>query len=78
MLKKIHNFIDRIKYKFSRECCYDEMEKQGIAVFGMCGGTAGGDCNTDYLSYECIDCPYFVGLEIHREKLMEEMKHEER
>ena len=39
------------------------MEKQGLAVFEMCQGKVGGDRTTEYLSYECIDCPYFVGFE---------------
>lgn len=61
MFKKLHSFIDHFKYKFSTACCYDEMEKQGNAVFGMCSGTVGGDRNTEYLSYSRINCPYFVG-----------------
>ena len=36
------------------------MEDQGIAVFGMCKGLAGGDFNSGYLQYKCIDCPYLV------------------
>ena len=61
MFKKLRNFIGRVKYNFSTACCYEEMEKQGNAVFGMCSGTVGGDRNTEYLSYSCINCPYFIG-----------------
>lgn len=40
--------------------CYSEMEYEGIAVFGLCDGIVGGDEHTEYLNYDCIDCPYFV------------------
>lgn len=40
--------------------CYSRMEEDGIASLGSCFGAVGGDCNTNYLSYDCIDCPYFV------------------
>ena len=39
--------------------CYEEMENRGNAVFGMCSGQMGGDYETKYLSYSCLDCPYF-------------------
>lgn len=35
------------------------MESRGHAVFGMCSGQMGGDYETEYLSYSCMDCPYF-------------------
>ena len=59
---KIKSLIQRIKYKMSREHCYEEMEKQGIAVFGMCGGLTGGDRYSGNLQYDCIDCKYYVGF----------------
>ena len=58
---RLKKLIKRIKYSFSRESCYKEMEKQRIAVFGMCGGLVGGDRYTNYLQYDCVDCPYYVG-----------------
>lgn len=39
--------------------CYEVMESRGHAVFGMCSGQMGGDYETKYLSYSCLDCPYF-------------------
>ena len=56
----IKNKITKILYSWSKQECYDEMEKRGYAVFGMCGGQVGGDYYTEYLSYECVDCPYFI------------------
>lgn len=56
----IKNKIEKILYAWSKEGCYGEMEKRGYVVFGMCSGQTGGDYFTEYLSYECIDCPYFV------------------
>lgn len=55
--EKIKSLIKKIKKYFSHETCYEEMEKQGIAVFGMCKGVTGGDVYTNYLNYSCIDCP---------------------
>lgn len=62
MLKRIRRLLNRIRYWFSRESCYDSMEDRGIAALGNCGGVFGGDRGTGYLAYSCIDCPYFVGL----------------
>lgn len=60
MLDKIKRVIEKIKYYFSHEACYNDMERQGIAVFGMCSGITGGDNNSEYLSYQCMDCPHFT------------------
>lgn len=57
MFKKLFR---KIKKYFSHERCYKTMETQGIAVFGMCKGITGGDRFTDYLSYQCVDCPYSI------------------
>lgn len=35
MFHKIRKLIDHIKWRFSKESCYDQMEKQGLAVFEM-------------------------------------------
>lgn len=45
-------------FRSNYEKCYDEMEKEGHAVFGNCCGLSGGDKNTSYLNDDCIDCPY--------------------
>lgn len=61
-LLSISFIICVIKRKFFtsfHDKCYEEMESQGNAVFGMCGGQMGGDYETEYLSYSCINCPYF-------------------
>ena len=60
MLNKIKLLLRKIKYYLSREYCYDCMEREGSAVFGMCCGMAGGDFQSGYLSYSCMDCPYFT------------------
>lgn len=58
----LKNCLEKLKKYFSHENCYKQMEKQGIAVFGICKGVAGGDRFTDYLSYQCVDCPYLTLL----------------
>ncbi len=55
--------ITKIKKWFSYNHCYNQMEDRGIAVFGMCSGLSGGDNNSGYLQYKCIDCPCFVPVE---------------
>lgn len=60
MLNKIKFLVEKIKYYFSHKYCYDCMEREGNAVFGMCCGVAGGDLNSGYLSYQCINCPYLT------------------
>lgn len=52
------NFIKRIKYVLSRDAWYEVMHKRGYAFFKCCGGRVGGDKYTEYLSYDCVDCPY--------------------
>ena len=59
IFKKIKQFIKSCKIS-SYDKCYHQMEIQGFAVFMCCCGMAGGDSSTDYLSYTCVDCPYFV------------------
>lgn len=60
MINKVKAFLKRVKYTFSKNYCYDQMERDGIAAFGMCEGLVGGDKFSNYLQYSCIDCPYFV------------------
>lgn len=62
IIEKFKELIQKAKYRLSRECCYDEMESRGVAVFGCCSGLAGGDKLSGCLHYECIDCPYFVDV----------------
>ena len=60
LINRIKEFISKLSKHMGYSSCYDDMETRGIAVFGMCGGQMGGDANTEYLSYSCIGCPYFV------------------
>jgi hypothetical protein len=61
ILKKIGGWLRSIICnRYSN--CYLEREGEGIAIFGLCGGLLGGDKHSDYVQYECIDCPYFVGI----------------
>ena len=62
MLKKIKSTIAKVKHYFSHAHCYNQMEAVGIATFGMCSGLSGGDKNSGYLQYQCIDCPHFVDV----------------
>lgn len=48
--------IDLCKTDYDR--CYSEMESSGVAVFGECCGLSGGTSTTDYLSEQCVSCPY--------------------
>ena len=63
--KNFDMFIAKLMNFFkisSKEKCYDNMELRGIAFNGVCSGVCGGDYNTGYLSYDCIDCKYFGGF----------------
>lgn len=62
MIKRIKEWIKQIRYNWSLESCYNDMENRGIAVFGMCGGVVGRDHSTEYLSIECINCPYYTPI----------------
>lgn len=42
------------------EKCYSNMEYEGYAAMGCCGGLTGGTKATDYLSEMCIGCPHLV------------------
>ena len=61
MKSKIGKLLAFFKSLFSddHDKCYSEMEKKGYAIFGCCCGQSGGDSTTEYLNYDCIDCPYF-------------------
>lgn len=60
IMNKIKEFITGIFSLSDHSRCYNDMEDRGIAVFQMCSGLSGGDIHTDYLSYQCIGCPYLV------------------
>ena len=42
------------------EKCYSDMEYEGYASMGCCGGITGGTKATDYLSETCCGCPHLV------------------
>ena len=42
------------------EKCYSDMEYEGYASMGCCGGITGRIKDTDYLSETCCSCPYLV------------------
>ena len=44
------------------EKCYSDMEYEGYASMGCCGGLTGGTKATDYLSETCCSCPHYVDL----------------
>lgn len=54
--------IKRTFYTSYYDKCYEDMKNRGDTIFGTCCGQSGGDKYTDYLSYSCIDCPYFNNL----------------
>ena len=41
---------------------YSDMEYEGYASMGCCGGLTGGIKSTDYLSETCCSCPHYVDL----------------
>ena len=60
LIKRLRKLAERIKYHLSHEWCYDRMEATGTATMGCCCGCFGGDWETGYLSYMCMDCPHWV------------------
>jgi len=52
--------LKSIKYKWSRDGCYDRREQLGLTDMGRCHGLCGGDSNTGNLQYECVECRYFI------------------
>ena len=60
MFKRIRDLWHKLLELFSHDHCYSVMEASGIAVFGKCKGLFGGDAESGYLQYDCMDCPYFV------------------
>lgn len=73
----LKEFYKKIRYRLSRDYCYDEMERSGDALLNCCGGVVGGDRHSLYLSYDCIGCPYFVegfSARKYREDILEKRK----
>lgn len=60
IMKKIKSLFDRLSDWWSKERCYKSMEVAGVATFGMCSGLLGGDINSDYIQYSCLNCKHFV------------------
>ena len=69
MWKKVKRFFNCVMELFSADTCYSEMEKEGYAAMGCCGGMVGGDRNTGFLSYSCIDCPHLVLINERRNEM---------
>lgn len=64
----------RVFFTSFHDKCYEEMENRGNAVFGMCSGQMGGDYETEYLSYSCLDCSYFDISVLKKDKGEEPIK----
>ena len=63
MAEKIKQWFTKLRYNWSHERCYTNMEYAGHAAMGCCGGLVGlvgGDKSTSYLQYTCIGCPHHV------------------
>jgi hypothetical protein len=60
MFKNIKKFIKNVCKGWSQDGCYSEMEYKGEASMGCCHGLVGGDTDTQYLQYECVDCKYRI------------------
>ena len=58
------------------EKCYSDMEYEGYASMGCCGGLTGGTKATDYLLEMCISCPQYVDLA--RDSIRKEEKDDSR
>ena len=55
--------------------CYSNMEYEGYASMGCCGGLTGGTKATDYLLETCCSCPYLV---LGRDLIRKEKKDDSR
>lgn len=53
------NILKKLMFRFSKEYCFDRMIKAGnVTKNKRCGGLCGGDKQTNYLNYSCVDCKY--------------------
>lgn len=59
MIKKIAKWIRDFIFNYY-DNCYTDMEYEGHASMGCCGGVVGGTSATNYLSETCVSCPYLV------------------
>ena len=64
LTEKIKMFTSKIKTSIRRNMCYNDMESEGIAVFGMCAGAA----TEYYRKCNCYDCPYFRDIYAYKER----------
>ena len=55
----IFKFFKWLRYRFSREWCYDEEVAKGNACDNHCNGIFGGGPETNWLSYSCMDCRFW-------------------
>ena len=62
ILSRMIAWVEKAKYRLSREYCYTEMEEKGYASMGRCGGIVGGDSLSDNTMYSCIDCPHYTPI----------------
>ena len=42
-----------------RDNCFNQMSKDGLVSKNGCHGLVGGTKETEYLQYNCVDCPYY-------------------
>ena len=74
MWKKVKRIFNCVMELFSADTCYSEMEKEGYAAMGCCGGMVGGDRNTGFLSYSCIGCPHLVLINERRKEMSKKLE----
>lgn len=54
----LNKLINRVKYLFSKERCFNHMKDIGNVDVDGCLGKDGSDHNTYYLDPECLNCKY--------------------
>lgn len=59
-MKIFRKVIQWLKYNLSHEWCYDRMIDNDQIVAGHCYGQVGGDRESGYLCYMCMDCPHWI------------------
>ena len=42
-----------------RDNCFNQMSKDSLVSKNGCHGLVGGTKETEYLQYNCVDCPYY-------------------
>ena len=66
------SWFSKLRYNWSHERCYTDMDYAGRAASGCCGGLVGGDKSTNYLQYTCIGCPHHVEMDLSTIKTYKE------